>query len=264
MEESNDLGPPASVAASVPPPSAPSTPASDADGAARPLSERGTSETKRVEDLSDLGPTPAPDGDGAPRSLSERGTSETKRAEESNDLGPTPTPAAASVPPPPARPKPAPVAASVPPAAAARPTVEAPSPDVDLTHDATPLPGAHRGGFSRLPTAPVAVTVETAPAEPGGEFTPDDTQWRPAEPAEFHRGLGVWALAFAIVGLIVSLFVGWGFPIGLIAVVSGIIALRRPLESRAVAVWAIVLGVVSILYSAGWLLYAGFRLNFFG
>ncbi|MFC8682704.1 DUF4190 domain-containing protein [Microbacterium ureisolvens] len=126
------------------------------------------------------------------------------------------------------------------------------------------MPGAHRGGFSRLPTAPVAVTVESAPAEPGGEFTPDDTQWRPDEPADFHRGLGTWALAFAIVGLVVSLFVGWGFPIGLIAVVSGIIALRRPLESRAVAVWAIVLGVVSILYSAGWLLYAGFRANLFG
>ena len=70
--------------------------------------------------------------------------------------------------------------------------------------------------------------------------------------------------AIAIVGLLVSLFVGWGFPIGLVAVVSAILALRRPLESRAVAVWAIALGVLSIVYSAGWLLYAASRANLFG
>ncbi len=146
---------------------------------------------------------------------------------------------------------------------AQRPTVTSVSPDVDLAQDASPLPGAHRGGFHRLPTAPVAVTVETAPAEPGGEFHPDDTPWTATDSA-FHRGLAAWALAFAIVGLIVSMFVGWGFPIGLVAVVSAIIALRRPLESRAVAVWAIVLGTLSILYSAGWLLYAAAQAGFLG
>jgi hypothetical protein len=135
------------------------------------------------------------------------------------------------------------------------------SPDIDLAQDASPLPGAHRGGFQRLPTAPVAVTVETAPAEPGGEFDPDAGPWQPEESA-FHRGLAGWALAFAIVGLLVSMFVGWGFPIGLVAVVSAIIALRRPLENRAVAVWAIVLGTLSILYSAGWLLYAAMASGF--
>ena len=152
-------------------------------------------------------------------------------------------------------------AASVAPAAG--PTVTSVSPDVDLAQDASPLPGAHRGGFLRLPTAPVAVTVETAPAEPGGEFTPDATSWTTSDSA-FHRGLAGWSLGFAILGLLVSMFVGWGFPIGLVAVVSAIIALRRPLESRAVAVWAIVLGTLSILYSAGWLLYAAARANIIG
>lgn len=147
--------------------------------------------------------------------------------------------------------------------APAGPTVSSVSPDVDLAQDASPLPGVHRGGFQRLPTAPVAVTVETAPAEPGGEFHPDDTSWTATDSA-FHRGLAGWALAFAIVGLIVSMFVGWGFPIGLVAVVSAIIALRRPLESRAVAVWAIVLGTLSILYSAGWLLYAAAQAHIIG
>lgn len=150
-----------------------------------------------------------------------------------------------------------------PPQPAPGPTVSSASSDVDLAQDASPLPGAHRGGFHRLPTAPVDVTVETAPAEPGGEFTPDDTSWPPGA-STFHRGLAAWALGFAIVGLVVSMFVGWGFPIGLVAVVSAVIALRRPLESRAVAVWAIVLGALSILYSAGWLLYAAMRANLLG
>jgi hypothetical protein len=144
-----------------------------------------------------------------------------------------------------------------------RPRVEQPSPDVAAADEASALPGVHRGGYLRLPTAPVAVVSQSAPAEPGTE---DDVpvavaQWlMPAsEPA--HRGLAAWALAFSIGGLIVSLFVGWGFPIGLVGVVSAILALRRPLESRAVAVWALVIGVVSILYSAGWLLYAAGRIT---
>ena len=74
-------------------------------------------------------------------------------------------------------------------------------------------------------------------------------------------GVGI---ATVVMFLIVSMFVGWGFPIGLVAVVSAIIALRRPLENRAVAVWAIALGTLSILYSAGWLLYTAMRAHLFG
>ena len=85
----------------------------------------------------------------------------------------------------------------------------------------------------------------------------------PENPAP-HRGLAAWALAFSIGGLLGSIFVGWGFPIGLVGVISAILALRRPLESRAMAVWALVLGVISVLYSAGWLLYAASRANLFG
>lgn len=154
--------------------------------------------------------------------------------------------------------------APVPPAPAQPgPAVSAVSVDADLAQDASPLPGVHRGGFHRLPTAPVAVTVETAPAEPGGEYTPDDTVW-PASGSGPQRGLAGWALGFAVVGLVVSMFVGWGFPIGLVAVISAIIALRRPLESRAVAIWAIVLGTMSVLYSVGWLLYAVTRTGLLG
>ncbi len=146
------------------------------------------------------------------------------------------------------------------------PAVEPPSPDVALADETSPLPGAHRGGFRRLPTAPVAVMSQSAPAEPGTEDDepPATAQWLMPPTEGPQRGLGAWALAFAIAGLAVSLFVGWGFPIGIVAVVSAILALRRPLESRAVGVWALSLGVVSILYSAGWLLFAAYRAPFIG
>jgi hypothetical protein len=106
--------------------------------------------------------------------------------------------------------------------------------------------------------------TESAPSEPGTEEPEPVVQWLMPEPAEPHRGLAGWALAFSIAGLAASLFVGWGFPIGLVGVVSAILALRRPLESRSVAVWALVLGIVSVLFSAGWLLYAASRANLFG
>ena len=143
-------------------------------------------------------------------------------------------------------------------AAAARPSlvpaVEQPSADVVKPDAESALPGAHRGGFLRLPTAPVAITTEVAPGLPGEDGLASE-HWDMTQPP-LRRGLGAWALGFSIVGLVVSLFVGWGFPIGVVGVVAAILALRRPLESRAVAVWALVLGAVSILYSAGWLLYA--------
>ena len=90
-------------------------------------------------------------------------------------------------------------------------------------------------------------------------------QWAPrgarrARRAAWRRGRSRSPIA----ALVVSMFVGWGFPIGLVAIVTAIIALRRPLESRAVAVWALVLGAVSVLYSAGWLLFAASRADLLG
>lgn len=132
------------------------------------------------------------------------------------------------------------------------PIIDQPSPDVELGQ-ATALPGVHRGGFQRLPTEPVGLTVETAPAEPGTEARP--VEWLMPEPRT-TRGLAGWALAFAVVGLAMSLVVGWGFPLGLIGVIVAIVALRRADESRGMAIWALVLASVSLVYSAGWLLWA--------
>ncbi|GAA3203953.1 hypothetical protein [Microbacterium terregens] len=137
--------------------------------------------------------------------------------------------------------------------------VEPPSPDVARVEAESALPGMHRGGFERWPTAPVGVApIVTAPDLDA------PVQWAVAEPAAPSRGMAAWAMVFAVIALIVSMFVGWGFPLGLAAIVTAIIALRRPLESRAVAVWALMLGVVSVVYSAGWLFFAATRLGLFG
>ncbi len=164
----------------------------------------------------------------------------------------------------PARPPVPPLPPGIPPAVSA--VVEPPSPDVALADEASPLPGAHRGGFHRLPTAPVGITEQIAPREPGTESGPTPTvtaQWLMTSPAPPRRGLAAWALVFALLGLVVSLFVGFGFPLGLVAIVAGLLALRRALESTALAWWAIGLGALSLVYSGGWLYFAATQTNLF-
>ena len=139
-----------------------------------------------------------------------------------------------------------------------------PTPDVDLDHAARPearVPGVPAASFSRLPTGPVdAVTASHDEPDPTAPLP----QWMIAPPIAPHRGLGAWGLGFSLAGLLSSLFVGWGFPISLVGIVLAGIALRRPLESRAVAGWAMALGILGLVYSAGWLLWAATRMNLFG
>ena len=93
-----------------------------------------------------------------------------------------------------------------------------------------------------------------------GEYTPPFVPWTPTgKPA--HGWISGWALVAGIIGLASSLFVGWAFPIAIVAIVVAIIALRRPIEPRAPAVWAIVLSTAALVYSAGWLVYAVLVLN---
>lgn len=135
------------------------------------------------------------------------------------------------------------------PAAAFRPpVVEPPSADVVAASPAPRIPGAAREGYAQLPTAPVIVSAE-------GPVEGDRVEWGP--PPEPRRApVGPWALAVAVVALAASLFVGWMLPLGVAGIVTAIVTLRRRGESRAVAVWALVLSIVSVLYSAGWLLWA--------
>ncbi|WP_345186830.1 hypothetical protein [Microbacterium panaciterrae] len=122
--------------------------------------------------------------------------------------------------------------------------------------------------YHRLPTAPTPVRVESGPQLDNEGSVVQDTAWEPtvgteAIPVDEPR-LAPWALLSSIVALFASLFVGWGIPVAIISVIAAIMSLRRPRESRAMCVWALVLGSIATLYSAGWLLWAAYRFGWFG
>lgn len=150
-----------------------------------------------------------------------------------------------------------PTPAAVPPASVDRTTpvafVETASADVAPAGTNAVVPGAHRGGYGRELTQPVPL-VEPVHAE---------VQWAPAPAPPPPRSAG-WALVFAVLGLLVSLLVGWGFLIGLLGLGLAIAALRRPWERRGVAAWALCLSILSLVYSAGWLWWASTQGPLFG
>ena len=131
------------------------------------------------------------------------------------------------------------------------PRIEGPTPEVEKPGGAASLPGAPKG-YGKLPTGPVPTDATTAAGPETGEFVPHE--WTPA-PADDGR-LAPWALFAAIVALATSMFVGWGIPVAIVAVIAAIMSLRRPVESRSIAVWALVLGLCATLFSAGWLIWA--------
>ncbi len=99
-------------------------------------------------------------------------------------------------------------------------------------------------------------TPDTAGGSEGPELAPtSELRWAPEPAAPLPRS-APWALTFAVLGLVVALFVGWGFLIGMLAAGLAIAALRRPWESRSLAVWALCLALLSLVYSAGWLWWA--------
>jgi hypothetical protein len=94
---------------------------------------------------------------------------------------------------------------------------------------------------------------------PAVQWAPDDT----TGPEDDTR-LAPWALLAAIVALCASWFVGWGIPLAIVAVVAAIMSLRRPVESRAIALWALILGLTATIYSLGWLIWAGMQFERLG
>ncbi|MGP3535713.1 hypothetical protein ACTU3I_13025 [Microbacterium sp. RD1] len=138
-------------------------------------------------------------------------------------------------------------AALDPPRAAPRPSIEPPSDDVERAAATSRVPGSPHDGFRQLPTAPVIVSVQ-------GPVEGEHVEWEPA-PAR-RASIGPWALGLAIAALAGSLLVGWMLPLGVAAVIAAIVTLRRAGESRAVGVWSLVLAALSLVYSAGWLLWA--------
>jgi len=99
--------------------------------------------------------------------------------------------------------------------------VEPPSPDVAPVEPESALPGTHRGGFERWPTAPVGVTPTVTAPDLDAPL-----MWAPAEPSQPARGMAAWALGFAIVALVVAMFVGWAVALALVW--NGASIRRRP------------------------------------
>lgn len=131
------------------------------------------------------------------------------------------------------------------------------------------VPGAAGERFQRFPTGmvdlPASAGMTTSGATVGGD-EPHVAEWAttPVPAASTYRGFAGWGLGFSIAGLAVSFVVGWGFPIALVGLVTGAFALRRPTESRAIAGWALALGITGLVYSVGWLVYAATSANLFG
>ncbi|BFM24446.1 hypothetical protein [Microbacterium sp. che218] len=75
----------------------------------------------------------------------------------------------------------------------------------------------------------------------------------PAPPTP--RSLAPGALAAAILALVASFFTGWLLPLGAVAVILSIVSLRRPHDSTRVGVWSLCLSLLSIVFSAGWLIW---------
>ena len=145
------------------------------------------------------------------------------------------------------------------PSGSLEPTVEPVRPEMEQPADAARVPGTRRGEYTRLPTGPVGVdpVIASGPADTAGMPEP---QWAPNdEVVEDTARLAPWALVAAIVALIASWFVGWGIPLAIIAVVAAIMSLRRPVESRSIATWALVLGLAATLFSLGWLIWAAMQ-----
>lgn len=143
------------------------------------------------------------------------------------------------------------------------PQIEGPTPEVERPEGDAAMPGANRS-YRQLPTAPVDVApIATGPdadtAGVGGGWEPSVMP----EPEDKTR-LAPWALVAAIVALATSMFVGWGIPVAIIAVVAAIMSLRRPVESRMIAGWALVLGIAATVFSLAWLLWAAMQFQNMG
>jgi hypothetical protein len=142
--------------------------------------------------------------------------------------------------------------------------IEQPSEEVE--HPARParLPGAPRDGYTKLPTGPVG--IEPVVVSGPDIDAPEEPEWEPSTGTidVDETRLAPWALLAAIVALGASFFVGWGIPVAVVAVIAAIMSLRRPVESRAIARWALVLGLCATVYSLGWLVWAGMQFEKLG
>lgn len=145
----------------------------------------------------------------------------------------------------------------------ATPRIERPSGEVEHPAGAARLPGARREGYTAFPTGPVGIEPVRATGPDADDPTAGSagSAWAPSETEMVvdDSRLAPWALLASIVALGASLFVGWGLPVAIVAVIASIMSLRRPIESRSMGRWALVLGLTATVYSLGWLVWAGMQ-----
>ena len=99
-------------------------------------------------------------------------------------------------------------------------------------------------------------------SDAGSAPTTKTLRWLPAP--SIRKGYGGSSVSFALAGLATSFFVGWAFPLALVGIALGIVAVRKPEESSRLGAWGITLGALATIYSAGWLWWAGTQLHWFG
>lgn len=145
------------------------------------------------------------------------------------------------------------------------PRIDRPSGEVERSVGSTRLPGARNDGYTRFPTGPVGIEPVVT-SGPDTDAPGSSARWAPSETEMTvdDSRLAPWALLAAIVALGASFFVGWGLPVAIVAVIASVMAIRRPIESRAMARWALVLGLTATVYSLGWLIWAGMQFERLG
>lgn len=96
---------------------------------------------------------------------------------------------------------------------------------------------------------------DTQPAEqpPGSGSTAEFAVPGPytAAPTSQQQTLGILALVFGIVGVLLS-FVGWGLVFALAAVILGHLALKREPAARGMAITGLVTGYAGLAISVVW------------
>ena len=144
------------------------------------------------------------------------------------------------------------------------PRLDRVSPEMETPAAGASVPGADRD-YAHLPTGPLNVEpVISGPDADAQAFVPE--QWEPEPEPDLidDARLAPWALFAAIVALAGSMFVGWGIPVAIVAVIAAVMCLRRPMENREMALWALVLGIAATVFSAVWLIWAAMQLERLG
>ncbi|WP_127794206.1 DUF4190 domain-containing protein [Agromyces sp. LHK192] len=102
------------------------------------------------------------------------------------------------------------------------------------------------GRLQQLPTGQLLIVHRAAPAPAPADIEEEDVQ----------RRVYSWVGAVTgSIGAVASLFVGWMLPLTFVAIIFGVLGLRREESGRTLAFVAIGTGVTGLVFSAVWIGY---------